>query len=155
MFDRVLIMLLDYLSCFGMVLEGYMERLIYAKHIYSFQTKKFPLFWSHTWNTTFKLKKRQWTIEFDVFVLCFIFFMPLSQTISVINRNGNAIFYMHQNSGACASICKCDRTHQMKKTAIVSQRERNSLTCFNAKVQISNVKMKTFFFHPPACLHLF
>ena len=32
-------------------------------------------------STTFELKKRQWTIEFDVFVLCFIFFIPLSQTM--------------------------------------------------------------------------
>ena len=39
----------------------------------------------------FKLKKSQWTIEFDVFVLCFVFFIPLSQTISAISRNGTCI----------------------------------------------------------------
>ena len=62
---------------------------------------------------------------------------------------------MHQMSGACAGVCTCDRTHQMKKIAIVSQRERNALTCFNEKFQINNVKMKTFSFHPPACLPAF
>ena len=61
---------------------------------------------------------------------------------------------MHQNSGACAGVCTCDRTHQMKKTAIESKRKRNALTCFNEKVQINNIKMETFFFHPPACLPL-
>ena len=42
-------------------------------------------------SATFKLKKSQWTTEFDVFVLCFIFFIPLSQTISATNRNGICI----------------------------------------------------------------
>ena len=46
-------------------------------------------------------------------------------------------------------------SHQMKMTAIESQRERNALTCFNEKVQNNNVKMETFPFHPPACLPLF
>ena len=63
----------------------------------------------------------------------------------------HAIFYMHQNSGACVGMCTCDCTHPMKKTVIVSKRERNSLTYFNVKVQINNVKMETFFFCPPAC----
>ena len=58
----------------------------------------------------------------------------------------HATFYMHQTSGVCAGMCTCDRMHQMKKTAIVSQRERNALTCFNEKVQINNVKMKTFIY---------
>ena len=62
------------------------------------------------------------------------------------------IFYMHQNSGTCAGVCLSNRTHQMKKIAIVSQRERNDLTCFNEKVQINNIKMETFSFHPPVCL---
>ena len=62
---------------------------------------------------------------------------------------------MRQNSGACAGLSTFDSTHQMKKTAIVSQRERKALTWFNEKVQINNVKMETFSFHPPACLPLF
>ena len=65
-----------------------------------------------------------------------------------------AIFYMHQNRGACADMYTCDRTHQMKKTAIESQRKRNALTCYNEKVQINNVEMKIFSFHPFACLPL-
>ena len=35
---------------------------------------------------------------------------------------------MRQNSGACAGLSTRDCTHQMKKTAIVSQRERKALT---------------------------
>ena len=66
-----------------------------------------------------------------------------------------AIFYMHQTSGACAGVHTCDSTHQMKKTAFVSQRERNALICFNEKFQIKNVKMETFSFHPPDCLSIF
>ena len=33
-----------------------------------------------------------------------------------------AIFYMHQTRGACAGVCACDRTHQMEKTTITSQK---------------------------------
>ena len=33
--------------------------------------------------------------------------------------------------------------------AIVPQRQRNVLICFNEKVQIKNVKMETFSIHPP------
>ena len=63
-----------------------------------------------------------------------------------------AILYMHQNSGAYAGVYTCDRTYQMKRTAIESQKERNALTCFNEKVQINNVKMGAFFYpHLPAC----
>ena len=48
-------------------------------------------------STTFKLMKRQWTIGFDVFALCFIFFISLSQTISVINGNGTCYFLHGSN----------------------------------------------------------
>ena len=61
----------------------------------------------------------------------------------------HAIFYMHQTSGASAGMCVCDRTHQLKKTAIVSQRKRNVLSCFNEKVQINDVKMETLSIHLP------
>ena len=33
-----------------------------------------------------------------------------------------AIFYTRQTRGACAGVCACDRTHQMEKTAITSQK---------------------------------
>ena len=62
---------------------------------------------------------------------------------------------MHQTSGACACVCQCNQMHEIKKTFIVSQRERNALTCFNEKVQINNIKMETFSIRPPACLPLF
>ena len=28
----------------------------------------------------------------------------------------HAVFYTHQSIGACAHVCMCDHTHQMKKT---------------------------------------
>ena len=62
----------------------------------------------------------------------------------------HAIFYMHQTSGASAGMCVCNRTHQLKKTAIVSQRKKNVLSCFNEKVQINDVKMETLSIHPSA-----
>ena len=44
----------------------------------------------------------------------------MSQTISVIDRSGHAIFYTHQTSGACAGVCVCvcNCMHQMEKTAL-------------------------------------
>ena len=40
----------------------------------------------------------------------------------------------------------------MKRAAIKSQKERNTLTCFNETVQINNVKMGALFYpHLPAC----
>ena len=61
---------------------------------------------------------------------------------------------MHQNIDACVGMYTCDCTGQMRKNAIVSQRNKNSLTGFNAKVQINNVKMETFFFDARACLQM-
>ena len=48
----------------------------------------------------------------------FIFFIPMSHTISVIGKSGACYFYTHQTSVACASVCTCNRTYQMGKTAL-------------------------------------
>ena len=55
-------------------------------------------------STTFKLTKglkkvkEKWsTIQFDVFVLSFIFLVLMSQTISAINRSG-ACYFLHVSS---------------------------------------------------------
>ena len=138
---------LDYLSCFAMVLEGYTKRWYIPKYIRS-KLRSFPYSKVTHGSTTFKLKKRQ----FNYWIWCFVFFIPLSHTISVINRDGTC-YFLH----ASKQWCRCWHVHMRshtsnKKTVIVSQKERNSLTCFNAKVQINNVKMEIFFFHPPACL---
>ena len=61
---------------------------------YSLQTKMFPLFWLKKWPT----------IQFDVFICLFI---PMYQTISVINR-----------IGAFAGVCACDCTHERDKTEV-------------------------------------
>ena len=59
-----------------------------------------------------KVNEKWLTIQFDVFDLSSIFFNEMSQTISVINRSGYAIFYTHQTSAACTGVC----AHQMEKT---------------------------------------
>ena len=54
-----------------------------------------------------RIKEKWLTIKFDAFVLSFIFFVIMSQTISVrnhINRSGACYFYTYQTSGACAAL---------------------------------------------------
>ena len=63
-----------------------------------------------------KVKEKWSTIRFDIFDLSFIFYILMSQTISVINKLHLLFFYTHQTSGECAGMCACDRTHQMDKT---------------------------------------
>ena len=43
-------------------------------------------------------------------------FISMFHTISITNRSGALIFYMHHNDGECAGACTCDRMHQMEKT---------------------------------------
>ena len=56
---------------------------------------------------------------FDVF----IFFIPLSQTISVINR-----------SGACAGVCACNHAHQIDKTGNGEQNNEKIKDVFKQKI---------------------
>ena len=122
---------LDYLTCFVMVLHGYMGTFDIHKTDYGLHSKlkTFPLSWSHTGSTTFKnywkvltkFKEKWSTVRFDIFNLSFINFIPVSQTISVINRSGTSFFYMHQTSGACAGVYVCNSTHQMEKTVKTAQ----------------------------------
>ena len=70
-----------------------MERLIYAKLIIVPTPKKFTVFWSHTWNYNIqanerltKVKEKWSTIKFDVFIRSFVFFIPVTQTVSAINK---------------------------------------------------------------------
>ena len=58
------------------------------------------------------------TIQFDVFDISFIFFIPMFKTITVINRSGTCSFYTHHTSGEYAGVCACDRTHQIKNTTV-------------------------------------
>ena len=92
MFDKVLNMSLAYLSCFVMVLRGIQGNVLYMP----------DWFWSHTWKYYIQANKRltkvkeKWsTIQFCSFIL----FIPVSQTIIVINRSGICyIISMHQTS---------------------------------------------------------
>ena len=61
--------------------------------------------------------KEKWsTIKFDVFVLSFIFFVTMSQTISFINRSG-ACNLLHTSNSAYA-MCVCKHTNQVEKTVM-------------------------------------
>ena len=69
--------------------HGYVGTLIYAKLIIAFppNLEFSPQSEVIDGTTTFTL-----TIQFYVFVLSFIFFIPMSQKISVINRSGACLF---------------------------------------------------------------
>ena len=49
-------------------------------------------------------------------IFSFIFFIPMPQTTSIINRSDTSYFYTHQITGMCAGLFTCNRTHQMGKT---------------------------------------
>ena len=86
---------------------------------YWLQAKNFPLFWSYTWKYNIepnkrltKVKEKSWTIKFDVFVLSFIFFVPMSQTISAINVSGACYFLQASNKWrVCWHVCM--RSHML------------------------------------------
>ena len=119
------------------------------------QTKNFPLFWGHTWKYNIQVKEKAIT-EFDIFVLCFIFFIPLPQTICAINTNDTCYFLHASNEWCMCGVCTCNRTHQMKKTAIVSQRGINVSTCLMRNFRSIMLKWKpSLSIHLPACLPLF
>ena len=69
---------LDYLIYFVLVLRGiYTGKSIYASQTY-IRPKLRIFLYSEVihGSTTYKLQKRQSNIEFYVFVLCFVFFIP-------------------------------------------------------------------------------
>ena len=43
------------------------------------------------------LKKKRSIIQFDAFDLCFILFIPMSQTVSVIDKTG-ACYFLHASN---------------------------------------------------------
>ena len=99
MFDMVLNIPLDYLICFAVVLRDILGIVWYMPNWLSLQT--FPLFRSHTWKYNIQANKtiirKMITIQFDVFDLSFIFFIAMSQTVSVINRSG-ACYFLHASN---------------------------------------------------------
>ena len=81
-------MSLDYLSCFAVVLRGIDRKVDIYQADYSTTPKKFTVFWSHTWNYNIqanerltKVKEKWLTID-----LSFISFIPVTQTVSGINK---------------------------------------------------------------------
>ena len=98
---------LDYLCCFVVVLRG-----IHRK-FEIWQTGYILLFWSHTPKYNIQAKeslakvKEKWSaINFDVFDLYFILFVPTSQTMNVINRNGTCCF-LHASDYWHMCWCVC------------------------------------------------
>ena len=53
-------------------------------------------------------------------------FISMFHTISVTNRSGALIFYMHHKDGECAGTCTCDRMHQMEKTVCYAIRKNST-----------------------------
>ena len=103
MIDRVQNMPLDYLSCFAMVLQGIYENVWYMPNciVFTLNLKFFHLFRSHTRKYNIhafihdrlaKVEEKWSTTKFDVFDLPFIFFIPMFQTKSAINRSSTCYF---------------------------------------------------------------
>ena len=131
MFHRVLIMPLDYLSCFA---KRETPENWYMPNIYLLQTKNFPLFWGH--NIQAKEKTINHWIRYSL-----LYFFHSNVPDNKYNKQKWYVLFF-----TCIKIVvhMLSCSHQMKMTAIESQRERNALTCFNEKVQNNNVKMETF-----------
>ena len=84
----------------------------YSKVIYTWQYK------IQANERSTKINKKWLTIQCDVSDLSFIFFIPTSQTISVINRSDACHFSDASTSGAGAGLCACNRIHQLEKTVV-------------------------------------
>ena len=92
-----------------------LQWLIYAKLIIAFTPNNFPIFpfWSHTSKYKIQANERltknfkKWsTIQFDVSDRSFIFFIPMSQAISFMNRSGACYFSHAPNKWR---VCWCVR----------------------------------------------
>ena len=108
MSDRVLNMPLDCLSHFALILRGICENVWYisSRLQYLLQTQNFSLILKSysTWKyniqvngSIIKMKEKSSIIQFDAFDLCFIFFIPMSETISVTDRSGTC-FFLHASN---------------------------------------------------------
>ena len=127
MFDRVLNMSLDYLSCDC-------NRTWTKNHLVHKQTlnrlvklvNNWALLWVLTWTVHLTVCSYHVTHVFQsesTLYSClsfrsFIFFIPMSQIISVISKSGVCFFYTHQTTGMCAGVCMCACTcmYLMDKT---------------------------------------
>ena len=77
-----------------------------------------------------------------MFYLSFTFFIPMSQTISIINKVACSISYTHQTSGECAGICACYCTHQMEKTASSKHSSKSIKSSTSAKEKAMQEKLE-------------
>ena len=109
-----------------------MGRLIHAKLIIEFTPKNFPSSWSHTCkyktqtNERLANVKEKWsTIKFNVFVLSFIFFGPMSQTIKVINTSGTC-YFLHASIQWHVCWCVCMQSHTSNQKDWYSRKSAGS-----------------------------
>ena len=118
-------MLLDYLSRFGVALRGIHRKVWYMPLTdYSIHSKRriFPVLWSNAWKYNIQTKKRltkvkeKWrTMQFDIFDLSFIFYIPVSQTVSLIKRSGTC-YFLHVSNYWWVCWCVHIRPHVSNKT---------------------------------------
>ena len=102
MFDKVLDMPLDHLNCFAVVLKGIQGKVGICQTDYSINSKQriFPysnVIHGSVYNIQAnerltRVKEKQSTTKLGVFVLSFIFFVPMYQIKSFINRSGTCYF---------------------------------------------------------------
>ena len=99
MFDKVLDMPLDHLNCFAVVLREIHGKVDICQTDYSIHSKKriFPYSNGSVYNIQVnerlkRVKEKQSTTKLGVFVLSFIFFVPMYQIKSFINRSGTCYF---------------------------------------------------------------
>ena len=128
MFDRVLILTLDYFICFAVVLRGIHGKIDICQTYIRSKLRIFPYSEFTHGSATFKLKKKWSIIDFDVSVLCFIFFIPLFQTISVINKNGT-YYLLHASKpwGMCWNVHAQSHTSNEEDCHWVTKEKK----CFN------------------------
>ena len=93
-FDRVLNIPLDYLSCFAVVLRGIHGNVEMCQTEYSIPSKLirklFPLFWSHTWKYNIQVDERSTKVNRSLynftFFLMFLLFHFLHSNVSDKNE---------------------------------------------------------------------
>ena len=111
---------LDYLSCFAVVLRRIYGNIDICQTNYTIPSAlKFSPYSEVQWKYNIQVNERltkvkeKWsTIQFDV-LYSFIFFIPMSQTISVINRSDmcSCLYLMcaiaHAHASTCATSLMC------------------------------------------------
>ena len=124
---------LDYLSWLPVVLKyvdtrkgWYMPNWLY----YSLQTKKFPLFWSHTWKYNIQANKRLRRVKKNnqLLNLMFLFFLSFFHFNVSDNKchkhKRHMLFFTRIKLVALVLAWARDHTHQMEKTRVTIKKKK-------------------------------